>query len=220
MAPAVLPDAPTIEHIRQVSRSVSDNLLSRSSLIQPAAHFASVLHHTRDAASESTNLIPRDTDALSISKRQQNGILAIPTTYSGLNAGPSPGAVVGIILGSVGGFLLCLFIVYSIVRMSGRFGTRVIEEEIITRRRSRSRSSRSESEVIEVQAPRRERRRRTTEEIIVEERISEPEDDIIEVTEEHSPERRKSKRMSGFRTVDPSEPGGGGRPMRKISSKR
>jgi len=221
MAPAVLPHAPTVEPIRLVSRSVSDNLLSRSSSNQPAALFASVLHHIRDAASESTNLHPRETDALSISKRQQNGILAIPTTYSGLNAGPAPGAVVGIVLGSVGGFLLCLFIVYSIIRMSGRFGGRVIEEEIITRRRSRSRSSRSQSEVIEVQVPpRRERRRRTREEIVVEERISEPEDDIVEVIEEHSPERRKSKRMSGFRTVDPAELGGGGRPMRKISTKR
>lgn len=125
----------------------------------------------------------------------------------------------------MGGFLLALFIVYTIVRFSGRWGGgRVVEEEIITRRRSRSRSSRSESEVIEVEAPRRERRRRTVreEEIVVEERVSEPEDDIVEVIEEHSPERRpsgKSKRMSGFRTVDPAELGGGGRPMRKVSKR-
>ena len=111
------------------------------------------------------------------------------------------------------------------MRFSGRFGgNRVVEEEIITRRRSRSRSSRSESEVIEVEAPRRERRRRTMREetVVVEERVSEPEDDIVEVIEEHSPERRpsgKSKRMSGFRTVDPAEPGGGGRPMRKVSKR-
>lgn len=75
-----------------------------------------------------------------------------------------------------------------------------------------------------MEAPRRERRRRTVreEEIVVEERVSEPEDDIVEVIEEHSPERRpsgKSKRMSGFRTVDPAELGGGGRPMRKVSKR-
>lgn len=74
-----------------------------------------------------------------------------------------------------------------------------------------------------MEVPRRERRRRTREEtIVVEERVSEPEDDIVEVFEEHSPERRpstKSKRASGFRTVDPQELGGGGRPMRKVSKR-
>jgi hypothetical protein len=219
MAPAAVPVAAAVEHIRRIPSSLTSGL-SSSSNSKPAFLFASVLHHARDTASDPISL-----DALSLPKRQQTGILAIPTTYAGLNAGPTPGAVVGIILGSVGGFLLALFIVYTIVRFSGRFGgNRVIEEEIITRRRSRSRSSRSESEVIEVEVPRRERRRRPMREetIVVEERISEPEDDIVEVIEEHSPERRpsgKSKRMSGFRTVDPAEPGGGGRPMRKVSKR-
>lgn len=225
MAPAVLPHAPTVEHIHEISRSVLDSLLFRPPSNQPAALFASVLHHAGDTASASLNQLPREGGALSIFKRQENGILAIPTTYSGLNSGPAPGAVVGIVLGSVAGFLLALFIVFSVWRLSGRWGGgRVVEEEIITRRRSRSRSSRSESEVIEVQRPpRRERRRRTQEEtIVVEEIASEPEDDIVEVIEEHSPERRpstKSKRPSGFRVVDPAEPGGGSRPMRKISKR-
>lgn len=223
MAPAAVPAAPAIEHIGQISRSLSSGFRS-SPNTKPASRFASVLHHTRDTVSDPRQV--SSLNALSLAKRQQTGILAIPTTYGGLNAGPTPGAVVGIILGSVGGFLLALFIVYSIVRFSGRFGgNRVVEEEIVTRRRSRSRSSRSESEVIEVEAPpRRERRRRTMREetVVVEERVSEPEDDIVEVIEEHSPERRpsgKSKRMSGFRTVDPTEPGGGGRPMRKVSKR-
>jgi hypothetical protein len=223
MAPAAVPIASDTEHIRKISRSISSSLFS-SPNTKRASLFASVLHETRDTVSESIQEISRD--ELPIVKRQQNGILAIPTTYAGLNAGPTPGAVVGIVLGSLLGFLLCLFLVYSIVRFSGRFGgNRVVEEEIITtRRRSRSRSSRSASEVIEVEVPRRERRRRTMREetIVVEERVSEPEDDIVEVIEEHSPERRpsgKSKRASGFRTVDPTELGGGGRPMRKVSKR-
>ena len=62
----------------------------------------------------------------------------------------------------------------------------------------------------------RERNSEPTEVIVEEEH-----DDIVEVIEEHSPERRpnrrESKRTSGFRTVDPAEFGGGTRPVRKVS---
>jgi hypothetical protein len=37
----------------------------------------------------------------------------VPSTYNNLNTSPSPGAVVGIVLGSVAGLLLVLFLVYS-----------------------------------------------------------------------------------------------------------
>ncbi|KAI4256705.1 MAG: hypothetical protein L6R42_006061 [Xanthoria sp. 1 TBL-2021] len=45
----------------------------------------------------------------------------------------------------------------------------------------------------------------------------EREDDIVEVIEEHSPVRRSSgsRRVSGYRTVDPEAFGGGNRPLRK-----
>lgn len=47
--------------------------------------------------------------------------------------------------------------------------------------------------------------------------VVEREDDIVEVIEEHDPPRRvKSKRQSGFRTVDPAQFAGGGRPLRKV----
>ena len=58
---------------------------------------------------------------------------------------------------------------------------------------------------------------------MVEERISRPlpeEEDFVEVIEEHSPERpvrKSSKRMSGFRTIDPTAPRGGNEPMRGVS---
>ena len=79
------------------------------------------------------------------------------------------------------------------------------------------------------EVPRTERRTTVIEERISRERVSVPDeviveeehDDIVEVIEEHSPERRQSrresKRASGYRTVDPAEFGGGSRPMRKVS---
>ncbi len=167
--------------------------------------------------------------AHSLSKRQTY-ILAIPTTYAGLNAGPAPGVVVGATLGAVLGTVLLLLLIMSLLRLYT--GRAVIKEtEIIERkhraRRSRSRSSRATS----VPVPRRQSRRETT---IIEERrtersvsrprdeeviVEEEEDDIVEVIEEHSPERRpnrKKDRLSGFRTVDPAELGGGSAPMRKL----
>ena len=164
----------------------------------------------------------------------------IPTTYSGLNAGPSPGEVVGIVFGSVAGFLLLLWLIYTCFGMGGAIGSsEVIErEEVVERRHSARRSStrrssprrppssHSASEVIEIESrrertpPRREPPRRET--VIIEEtrRSSRPpEDDIVEVIEEHSPVRRESRRKvsDGYRTVDPEAFGGGDRPVRKVS---
>ncbi|KAK4692691.1 hypothetical protein P7C71_g4565, partial [Lecanoromycetidae sp. Uapishka_2] len=153
----------------------------------------------------------------------------IPATYSGLGQGPTPGTVVGIVFGSVAGFLLILWLIYTCFNLGGnmRGSSSVIEEETVVRRRSRSPrrtstrrssprrreasiSSRSASEVIEIQSsrtrertpPRREQRR----EIIVEETIrrAPPEDDVIEVLEEHSdhtPRREKSERRERDRRV-------------------
>src|SRR4051794_10242443 len=55
----------------------------------------------------------------SLHKRQQGVVLAIPTTYAGLNSGPAPGAVVGITLGSIAGFIVILYIILSAIRLSG-----------------------------------------------------------------------------------------------------
>jgi hypothetical protein len=146
------------------------------------------------------------------------------------------------VLGSVAGFLLILWLIYTCGNLGDGFSIfgvwgrqTVVEEEIIHRHersrphpRSRSRShspsqvSQTEiTEVLSVRSPSRTRR----ETIVVEEhrtsRPPPPEDDIVEVIEEHSPVRRPSKResrrTSGFRTVDPAEFGGGDGPMRKMS---
>ncbi|KAL8802609.1 MAG: hypothetical protein Q9182_003700 [Xanthomendoza sp. 2 TL-2023] len=179
------------------------------------------------------------TDSLnSLARRQQAPPRLIPETYAGLNKGPPPGTVVGIVLGSVAGFLLILWLIYTCINFNAARGVSTYEEETIVRRRSRSpRSSRrspsrhapsrsrSRSEVIEVSRhrspPRRETRRET---VILEERSRPPpppverEDDIVEVIEEHSPVRRSSgsRRVSGYRTVDPEAYAGGNRPLRKV----
>lgn len=118
----------------------------------------------------------------------------------------------------------------------------IVEEEIRVESRRASRASRRTS----ARASRVSHRPLTPEEVIVEEELShhsthedetvevieeedehdavvveEEEDDIVEVIEEHSPappSRRHSSRRSGhFRTVDPTEFGGGDAPSRRIS---
>ncbi|MCJ1284687.1 hypothetical protein MMC26_004023 [Xylographa opegraphella] len=159
--------------------------------------------------------------------RRQQGVFPIPASYAGLDAGPDPGTVVGITLGSVAGFLLILWLIYTCFNMgSGLGNSGIVAEEVVSRRSMspprprRSRPSRtrspSRSEMSEVRSPPRRERRET---VIIEEtrRPAEPEDDIVEVIEEHSPPRRvRSQRVSGYRTVDPDAYGGGERPLRKV----
>ncbi|OAP59420.1 hypothetical protein AYL99_06718 [Fonsecaea erecta] len=156
-------------------------------------------------------------------EKRQTAVLAIPTTYAGLNSGPAPGALVGIVLGSVGGFILILYIILSLFRLSGwGGGQEVVAEEVIRHHRRRpSRSTPSSRSMSHVGTHRPERVLRQQETVTVEEHFDGPsvEEDIVEVIEEHSPERsppRKPSRRSGFRTLDPAEFGGGTRPMRKV----
>lgn len=161
--------------------------------------------------------------------RQDNGgILAIPTQYQGLNAGPAPGAVVGIILGSIAGFLILIWLLWILSTGSGFIrSTALTEEDVVVRRRSRSRTTRRTRTEVSDRSPRRDRERVIRQERIVRDippprepsRIREtiimngsrppPErrvegDDIVEVIEEHSsvgvpPPRRKTRRSSGYR---------------------
>lgn len=247
MAPTISPRHASGGHLRTVvSRSVSSSLNHLSSRDAPisrtsiASLFAILLRQTiqiskrtlHSAALSSLRsrepVQPVFLQPSTLDKRQVT-VLAIPTTYAGLNSGPAPGAVVGIVLGSIAGFILILYIILSAFRLSGYWGREtIVEEEIIRRSHRRSpRRSRSRSIVVaEVSRPPRERVR---EEIIVEEHVErrrpesvvveEEEDEIVEVFEEASPERRpprKPSTRSGFRTVDPAEFGGGGRPVRKV----
>lgn len=170
---------------------------------------------------------PLTSSSSSLLRRQQ--VVAIPITYSNINPGSNPGEIAGIVLGSVAGFLLLLWLLYTVFSLGGGSRGAIVEERVV-RRRSRSPRPRSvsRSEIIEVQhsrqrspapPPRREVRRET---IVVEETRRpapvEREDDIVEVIEEHSPAPRRvrSQRNSGYRNVDPDEYGGGDRPLRKV----
>jgi len=208
------------------------NLISRS-LSSPSDTLPTRTDHS---------IQPLDEPLSSIFRRQSPQLnpanpTLIPFTYSGLDAGPPPGEVVGIVFGSVCGFLLILGLIYTAFNMGGASASG--EEEVVVRRRSRSprrtvSRSQSVSEIIETRQrspprrspprrspPRREREvRRET--VILEETRRPPVeqgDDIVEVIEEHSPPRRSggSRRQSGYRTVDPEAFGGGSKPLRKVS---
>ena len=147
----------------------------------------------------------------------QQGI--IPTYYN--LSGPEPGTVVGIVLGSVAGFLLICWLIQSLMNTNNKTGTTTAmagEEEIVVRRaRRNSQGRRSQtnrrSEVREIsRSPRRssgrsqiivEERRQPTRarSIIVEERHRVPGDDVVEVIEEHDTyrERRGNRKGPGYR---------------------
>lgn len=222
LASSISVPQPTISH-RQISDDIYASIHKATPFIPRTIHYVSQLLKHDSAATP----LPG-----TISKRQTR-IVAVPAEYAGLNSGPAPGAVAGIVLGSVGGFLLILWLIYSCFSM-GRFGggDEVIEEEVVRRKSRSPRRSRMRSETIEISKSRSPPRR---ERVVVEEtrrvsRPSEPEpeatepiDDIVEVIEERSespsipPSRRPSRRApGGFRTVDPAEFGGGDRPMRRV----
>lgn len=106
----------------------------------PAIHF----HRTSAWEPQSSHPL-QPTAALTLLRRllhpRQNTI-AIPAVYQGLNAGPSPGAVVGIVLGSIAGFLLLIWLLWTLTTGSGFIFSRSYEEEDVyisnSSRRSRS----------------------------------------------------------------------------------
>jgi len=241
MAPTIFPHIPSSSDLHHFTRSISSQLHVRAATTDFAktpltSIFAVIIRagtspsvSSRSIQSSSTSNTVLVSHAHALSKRQLS-ILAIPTTYQGLNAGPAPGTVAGVTIGAIAGFLLLLYAILTAFRLVGNnSGGTVIEEEIIHRRsrspprpRRRSRSV-SASQMSEVRSP---PRRTRPAEVIVEERVQRDpsivveEDDIVEVIEEHSPERRparrETKRNSGFRTVDPTEFGGGRAPTRKV----
>ncbi|KAF1995004.1 hypothetical protein P154DRAFT_526647 [Amniculicola lignicola CBS 123094] len=142
-------------------------------------------------------------------KRQvQPGI--IPTYYR--TNGPSAALVAGIVLGSVAGFLLIFWLLYSLFGYNSGHAIAAQEEVIVRRRRNsgnhsqRSRRS-TRTEVREYsRSPRRpvvveERRGPRVRSVVVEERSRVPGDDVVEVIEEHDEyrTRRGARRSGGYR---------------------
>ncbi|EAT89395.1 hypothetical protein HBI56_026450 [Parastagonospora nodorum] len=156
-----------------------------------------------------------------VAKRQQMIQQGIIPTYYNTN-GPAPGTVAGIVLGSVAGFLLIVWLLYTLTQGGPGFGgnrtAMAGQEEIVIRRPRRNshgarRSTASRrTEVREVsRSPRRSggRSQIIVEErrgpprprsIIVEERHRVPNDDVVEVIEEHDEYRaRRGSRRGGYR---------------------
>jgi len=172
-----------------------------------------------------SSIIRRASTTVELLRRQAT--VAIPSsTYTGLNGGPTPGAVVGAVLGSVGGFLLILWLLYTCFGMTRTTASSVASSVVVRERRKSTRTSsgqrsRRQSETAEIRRP------PVVERVVVEERRREREvrsessggEDEVVVIEEHSPPRTKSKRESGYRTVDPMAYGGGDRPLREVGRK-
>lgn len=152
--------------------------------------------------------------------------ISIPSTYGNLNSSPPPGTVAGIVLGSVGGVVLILYLTFLALNPGGlaRGSPSVIDEEVVVRSR-RSPSRRSEViEVVEERDRDHDRRRDSyrrpgsrRNHVVVEESMTgtsvTDDPDLVEVIEEESsalstisPEPRRG---GGYRTVDPLEYGGG-----------
>lgn len=192
-------------------------------------------------AMESAQFSTRALQIIKTLLRRQGNPNIVPTTYASINSGPAPGTVVGIVLGSVGGFLLILWLIYTCLNFGNIGSSSDYTESVVVRDRRKSHGSQRSRRVSETAEVRRERSpirivrdEPRVERVVVEEERREVRrersrgsDEVI-VIEEHSPPRRsKSKRErrdeerreSGFRTVDPLAYGGvvGGR---KSSSRR
>ncbi|RDL35838.1 Uncharacterized protein BP5553_06450 [Venustampulla echinocandica] len=156
----------------------------------------------------------------------------IPTTYGSINSGPGSGTIAGIVLGSVFGFLLLLWLFYQCanVGVASSAESAYTTETVAVRERRKSHHggshrSRRASETVEIRSNRspirivREPSTHRTETIIVDDHRRVPSrsrvSDEVVVIEEHSPPRRKKsskrsrdERESGFRTVDSGAYGG------------
>jgi hypothetical protein len=82
-----------------------------------------------------------DSPPSALHPRQQGGIVPIPTVYQGLNSGPAPGAVVGIVLGSVLGFIFLIWLLWILSNGSSFIKTNRDEEEDIVVSRHRTHTS-------------------------------------------------------------------------------
>jgi len=178
-----------------LSSASLDSLIPRFSI---PSSFSSLTQHLRRS---------RDVSIQSLTRRQDSTTAIIPTAYR--VDGPGTGAVVGITLGSVAGFLLLLLLFYYLSNPTA-FVVGGREEVVVTARpRSRSpgrrRSHRStRSEIREV---RRESRSPRPQRIIVEERREtvrppRPPSVVIDIDERIVEERRGSRGPPPIRRVD------------------
>ncbi|KAI9867637.1 MAG: hypothetical protein M1813_008437 [Trichoglossum hirsutum] len=143
-------------------------------------------------------------------RRQNNGqAVVIPNTYTDNQSGPSPGSVVGIVLGSVFGFLFLLWLIWACFQSGG-----VTREEFIRERRPAY--SRRAEQFVEIGRP-----PRRPERVIVRERRSSLVDSTSDsdVIIEETVGRRRGSRdrpQNGIRYINPDLPGGGDGHIEKV----
>ncbi|PQE20209.1 hypothetical protein CJF30_00001503 [Rutstroemia sp. NJR-2017a BBW] len=205
-----LPSASLSAPVTTIFRPISNLLHRRNAQLSAGFDFKGL----------AKRLIARQSDG-------SNDPSVIPTTYGNENNSSSPGTIAGIVIGSVAGFLLILWLLRQCANSNNRSSaTTTYADEMAYRdsmRRSSRRNSRS-SETVEIRrgaSPvrivreeiRQEQPRRPipVERVVVEERSRGGSDEVVVIEEPSPPRRSKSKRErrdSGFRTVDPLSFGG------------
>lgn len=172
----------------------------------------------------------RSPNLLDTALQKRYTTISIPSTYGRLHDSPAAGTVVGIVLGSVAGFVLLMYVLFLAVNPGGvARGTATassvsmsMDEEESVRSRRRPSRRRSDIEVIEEPEFRDSYRRRPVsrhDRIVVEESLATSatqEEDLVEVIEEESssapsdmsPRPPRRSRRGGVRHVDPMAYGG------------
>ncbi|KAH8656131.1 hypothetical protein BGZ60DRAFT_148775 [Tricladium varicosporioides] len=93
------------------------------------------------------NLAPTRTIHTSLIRRilsaRQSTNSIIPTTYGSINSGPSPSTIVGIVLGSVAGFLLILWLFYTCLNFGTWPSSSAYTGSVVVRERDRRKSHHS-----------------------------------------------------------------------------
>ena len=176
-----------------------------------------------------SDFLPSSSMGSHLVRRQQNPFVIIPTFYSDMDDSPAPGTVVGAVLGSVFGFLLILWFIYTCLNRGG--GAAIEEDDYVVERRGSRSSRRSHSHSHSRSSPPVPRSPPRTEthieeRIIVEESrgaTRSPDDDFVEVIEEEVPRRSRGSRSrpaSGYRAINPERFAGGDDPVQEVYSKR
>lgn len=128
---------PVLPHLFERAVTAADSRILDSRqwlhLARRATHTLSL--EARHLLTRAPQLVRRD----SSEPLCKNGVIA--WCYAGLFAGPTPAAIVGIILGSVVGFLLLMWLLFVLSSGGGFIRTTALEEEdVVVTRRHRSRS--------------------------------------------------------------------------------
>lgn len=116
---------PVIESISSVRNAITGLAAAASSVSSRSP--SSIARPSRSIVNHLLSLKPR-----------QNTPSIIPTTYGNTTDSMSPGTIVGIVLGSVGGFLLLLWLIYTIANLGTPDQSDYTESVVIQERRRRS----------------------------------------------------------------------------------